>query len=230
MAENRIAGLQRRRSLLGRNDRSSLQCESRGERRLRPAAPGEWAAVWGVGDPAPNMAFKLVADPVDWSLAVRLRETEIVARQESLVSIGRREANVEFYAALDSRGGDAFQYVVVAPARLTIDLVSVRQGEKELVSRWARENDGRVVAFLSEPAVGPHTLRLRGHAAIAPPCSLAALGYSYRGGADRIGRHSFFQRAPASSRRSIPKTERRPKSRRSYRTTLIEAGKSPLLR
>ncbi len=151
-----------------------LQGESRGERRLRPTAPGEWAAVWGVGDPAPIMSFKLLADPVDWSLAVRLRETEIVARQESLVSIGRREANVEFLSALDSRGGDAFQYDLVTPARLTIDFVSVRQGEKELVSRWAREKDGRVVAFLSEPAVGPHTLRLSGHATIAPPCALLA--------------------------------------------------------
>ena len=157
----------------------SLEYQLAGARVQETGAVAEFVASWGTGDPqadhdheymvpdmvpapAPDLAFRLNGNAVDWGLTTHARKIETSGDQNVSWSFDAEHANVQFDAQLLTSGGSRFQYRFEAPAVLHIDSLTVASEGTTLPARWAQDGDGRVTLFLGDAVTGRHQLQIRG--------------------------------------------------------------------
>lgn len=140
----------------------SLQFEPRLDGPLEAEPIPEFAARWAQPDPPPQLAYRWPRGESHWSLATRPLDARTSAVQTLALSCGRGRAAVRFDADLDTRVGSSFRYRLQAPTALEVESVSVLEEGAQRAARWARDEQGSVVVFLTGPVTGAQRLALRG--------------------------------------------------------------------
>ena len=74
---------------------------------------------------------------------------------------------MRFDATLQTAAGYNFQLVLVGPANLQVDNVSLLEDGVQRVTRFSQDDAGRITAFLSGPLSGVQTLAMQGTIPVA---------------------------------------------------------------
>lgn len=147
----------------------NLSVEIPPDAESRQLEPAQFAQNWREGAAPPNFAFDLSQAASEWHFATRPVEPQVTARQKTRVRVGRESAIMRFDADLEIQGGPLFRQELIIPQELTIENISMRSSETELVSRWSRTANGRVVVLFNDPVTSNHKLVVRGKTEIRNP-------------------------------------------------------------
>ena len=116
----------------------------------------------------PQIAYRLPAAEIDWSISTRPREPRTTADQILSFRCDRDHVGLLFEAQLSTTSGYLFQHRLTAPKNWNIEKVSLLEGNVERISRWSRDADGAVTVFLNDAASGQQRLMLYGRLPIEP--------------------------------------------------------------
>jgi hypothetical protein len=139
-----------------------LEHSQAGGERLHAVAVPTFVASWGAVKSPPLAAWELSSPRPDWSVSTRPAPARTAAEQTLTLSFAARSAHVLLKANVTHSGEAVFQHRIVAPPKLEIERISVRQEGVERVSRWSRAADGATTVFLNGPSAGNQQLTLQG--------------------------------------------------------------------
>lgn len=125
----------------------------------------EFAAAWGAEGETPQLAYHLPGGDVKWSIATRPIEPVCTATESLALGFDRESVEVRFGALLTASTGAIFQHELQTPPEMVVESVSVREDKVERLTRWSRDDAGRMVLYLAGPLNGSQELELRGRMA-----------------------------------------------------------------
>jgi hypothetical protein len=117
---------------------------------------------WGIGDAKPLAAFAISRGEPIWFLATQPAEPRVTVQQKTILSVGRRSAQVRIEASLDISAGVLAQLAIASPADFKPELISVRDQDVERVARWSASDAGELNIFLTTPIAGRQQLVITG--------------------------------------------------------------------
>ena len=110
----------------------------------------------------PQVAYRLPAGEVDWTISTRPHEPRTTADQTLTLSFDEDRVDVLFEAQVSTASGYLFQHRLTVPEGCKIEEISLLDGDVERASRWSQDADGTVTVFLGGPVSGQQKLVLRG--------------------------------------------------------------------
>ncbi|MHC4398887.1 MAG: hypothetical protein ACYTG0_04325 [Planctomycetota bacterium] len=108
--------------------------------------------AWGDVPSAPLGVYDLSLEESPWGIATRPRETRVVVNKTIALSFSPESALVHLDTRLIAVGGYRFGYRIQAPRDLTVEHLSVLEGESEQLDRFWRDETGGIVIVLRERA------------------------------------------------------------------------------
>jgi hypothetical protein len=150
------------RQYLGVTIDPTLAFESDSPADLMPVNVETFAAQWGAGVAAPQLAFDTSENSSVWRLDTQPRPPETTAEQSLIVTAAAASLAIEYEARLVTQSGYVFQYRLAVPRALEVERVSLLEDGAERAQHWAQDYEGILTVFLSDPVSGVQTLSLRG--------------------------------------------------------------------
>lgn len=136
--------------------------DSAGE-ALASVPPNDFISMWGPDATIPQLAFRLPAQDIMWSLPIRPRESKTTTVERLSVGVDRQFTRLQYAGDLDTQSGFNFQHILKVPATMVIDDVQVTQADgQNLLAHWSQAVAGEVTVFLNRAVTGKHSLRLKG--------------------------------------------------------------------
>ena len=123
----------------------------------------DFLKCWGAADAEPQIVYCLAAGEAGFAISTRPREPHMSADQKLTLVYDEDRLDVVLDAKIATTSGYVFQHRIAAPPDLSIDGVSLLEGDVERAGRWSRDADGTITVFLNAAASGQQRLVLRGH-------------------------------------------------------------------
>ena len=151
---------------------SSLEFVDQASQGMQPIAIPDFAAAWQSSEARPHVVYSLPRGEVAWTLSTQAPGPRTTAQHTLTLSAGSQWLDVRVDTDLTTESGSHFQLRLAAPPALEIESISLLEDGAQRVSRWSRDEAGRVTIFLTAPITGVERLSLRGRLAV--PASGAA--------------------------------------------------------
>ena len=139
-----------------------LEYESQTSPEFAAATTAELQKNWDLAERSPLLAYRLLSDKADWSIATRPREPQTPVQQTLALSYDQDKVDVYFQAQLTAVAGCVFQYQLSAPPALKVLNASVCKDGTEQAARWSQDPGGTITIFLAGPADGEQQLSIQG--------------------------------------------------------------------
>jgi hypothetical protein len=128
----------------------------------RPVTIADFVTAWGPTETRPQSAYSIPRGEPMWILSTQPIEPRTAVEQTVALGFSRDSCQVQLDAGILINGGYLYQLALEAPKELTIDHVTLLEDGHERVSRFTRNEQGRVALFLSAPITGKQRLTLHG--------------------------------------------------------------------
>jgi len=122
----------------------------------------EFLSAWGNRSTRPTDAMQLPPRGADWYIATAPIEGKKTARQQISLNAAEHELNVRYIARINQQAGSVFHYDIEAPPDLTIQRVTVTEGQKVRSTRWSQNESGQLTVFLPTETNNPQQVEIQG--------------------------------------------------------------------
>ncbi len=128
------------------------------------ATPKEFLAKWGTTSQTPQPAAVFANFDADrqWTVAVRPHEAESAIREVLHIAAGLPKTRVIYQANVSPRGVNRFGVRLSLPPKMEVDDVLLAEGDRQIETRWAKDDENHVDVFFAEVARNDYRLTLSG--------------------------------------------------------------------
>ncbi len=148
---------------------------------------------WGIGDAKPLAAFAISRGEPIWFLATQPAEPKVSVQQKTVLSVGRRFAQVRIESSLDITAGVLAQLTMASHPDFQPDRISMLDQDVERVARWSVSDEGELNIFLTTPIAGRQQLVVTGRWPLPASAGFEAPRWSLQSATVNRGQWEFYR-------------------------------------